>query len=392
MLFAQDGHQTSEKIKNGLKADIVDGAVLCPRTHSSQKLAEIFKTYSNEFSHKKFLLDPNFYVSLLPTEKIGQLDTYPFFHARLRRTSFTAKNIQRYVKETIDYQLAIGFPDIISPGVIIPSFTSTWSQVALQLFAESLDYIKGKKVKNKLLLCLPVRETALREDEQLGEYLDALTTLNVDGYYIFVERATQEAPQWSDPSTLAGLLYLVNALSKNDYRIIVGYIDIVGLLLRAVGATSIANGWWRTLKQFTNDKFIEKTGGHAPRAMYTSAALLNSIFIDPEMQAITEVGLNNEILSKTSFDNKLASDPTNQPWSLEDSVLHHWEVIKNFDKKIDELGSVNDKLNIVKQWIDKAQGLYTRLRSLNVDFETISGPSHLRVWKEAIILFEQGGL
>ncbi|MDP2934790.1 MAG: hypothetical protein Q8N59_03440 [bacterium] len=392
MLFAQDGHQTSEKIKNGLKAGSIDGAILCPRTHSSKKLVEIFKTYSKEFPGKKFILDPNFYVSLLLTEKIGQLDTYPFFHPRLRGTSFTVKNIQKYVKETIDYQLGIGFPDIISPGVIIPSFTSSWSQVALQLFAESSDYIKSKRVKNKLLLCLPVRETALREDEQLSEYLDALTTLDADGYYVFIERARQEAPQWSDSSTLAGLLYLVHALSKNDYRIIVGYVDIVGLLLRAVGATGIANGWWRTLKQFTDDKFIEKTGGHGPKAIYTSAALLNSIFIDSEMQTITEVGLNNEILSKTSFDSKLASDPINQSWSIEESILHHWEVIKAFDEKIDEQGGVNDKLGVIKQWINEAQGLYSKLQSSGIEFEPISGPSHLRVWKEAITLFEQGGI
>jgi len=392
MLFAQDGHQPAEKIIKGLKDGFLDGAIFCPRTHPTDKLKEIIKTYRGDFPDKKFLLDTNFYVGALPVEKIGKLGSHPFFRTPLSRTSFSSKNIQKYVKDTINYQVNLGLTEIVSPGVILPSFSSEWSQITLQLFIESIEYVKSKKIKNKLLLCLPIREVALREDEQLSEYLDELTTLEADGFYIIIERATQRAPQWSDPLTLAGLLYLVNALNKNEYNIIVGYSDIVGFVLRAVGATGIANGWWRNLRQFTGERFLKKTGGHQPKATYTSASLLNSIFIDPEMQAITEVGLSSEILSKTSFDAKLEKDPGDQSWSLEESVLHHWEVLKNLDNKINKLDNIEDRLNLIKQWIDQAQGLYVKIQSFGIKFDPITGPSHLKVWKEAITFFEQGNV
>lgn len=388
MLFAQDGHQTSEKIKRGLEENLIDGAIFCPRTHSSENLIQNIKACSKEFSHKNFFLDPNFYVGPLSPGKTGKLDSYPFFHTPLRKTNFTSKNIQKYVKDTIDYQIKLGLTNLISPGVIIPSFNSDWSQIALQLFAESIDYVKSKKTKSKLFLCLPIRESALREDEQLSEYLDGLTTLEADGFYIFVERATKEFLQWSDPSTLAGLLYLVRALSNNDYQIIIGYIDIVGLILRAVGADAIANGWWKNLKQFTRDRF-EQSGERPPRPIYTSGHLLGSIFIETELQPITEVGLAEEILSKTAFDSKLTKNPASQSWSNKDSILHHWAVLKNLETKIEE---ADNSIDLIKQWIDQAQALYVKIKSHGINLEAKSEPSHLKVWKEAITLFEKGDI
>ncbi len=390
MLLAQDGHAPSGKIERGLATDLIDGAVFCPRAHSSGKIQEVLSDYKKRYAGKIFALDPNFYVSVFPADRTGKLDSFPFFQPNLRKAHFASlKNIQSDVKNILDYQIALDLPYLISPGVIVQSFSSAWGQINLQLYSESIEYARAQKVKSKLLLCLPIGEAALREDEQLSDFLDELTALEVDGFYVFVERATREAPQWSDATTLSGLLYLTNSLSGNDYEVFIGYVDMVGILLKAVGAKAISNGWWRNLKQFTKDRYLEGGGGKPPRITYTSSSLLNSIFIDPELQIITEVGFGNEVLSHSSFDAKLGTDPINQAWTQEEATLHYWEVLRNLCNEIDKLDSVERKLALVKEKIQNAKGLYARLKGSGIGFESISGPIHLKVWEDSIVLFEQ---
>jgi len=243
-------------------------------------------------------------------------------------------------------------------------------------------------VKKDLLLTLVINEAALREDEQLSDFLDALTTLEAKGFYLIVDRST-DLPQWSDPGTLAGLLYLVNSLSKNGYKVILGYTDLVGLLTTAVGADSIANGWWKSLKLFSRSQFYDRSGGQRPRVTYTSEKLLNSVFVDPELQAIVESGFGGEVLSGTGSDNALSVNPAQQTWSQDNAALHHWKVVKSLLGKINQ-SDEEARLDQVESLIREAQTLYTRLRGVGIDFDTISGPSHLRTWLEAITVYKEG--
>ncbi len=288
MLYAQYGHAPSDKAHEGLGREILDGVVLDPRTHQPDKLVKIVSEFLRISPKADILFDSNFYVcSLQAQDKKGYMDLYPFDYRSLTRMDFTPGKIQEYVQKVLDFQIENGFSKFLSPSVIFPSFDGYWAQIALQLYVQSIEYAKSIGVSDRLLLTLSVGESALREDEQLSEFLDNLTTLpDYKGYYIIVDRASENAPQWSDPSTLAGLLYMVNTLTNNDYEVVLGHTDLVGVLAKAVGANSVATGWWTNLKQFSRERYMGKRGGRPPRRTYTSGKLLNSVFIDPELQQV----------------------------------------------------------------------------------------------------------
>ena len=392
MLYAQYGHQPSDKVTEGLKRGLLNGVVLEPRTHQPEKLKEVIAEIREIAPKADLLFDTNFHALSLPAQdSIGKIGSYPFYYASLAsRLDFTSKKISEYVSKVCDYQTENKFSKILSPSVIFASFTSYWAQIAIQLYLESLDYAKKKGFDSKLLLTLPIGESALREDKQLSDFLDDLTTIETRGFFIIVDRSTQNAPQWSDPTTLSGLLYMINVLSENDYEVVLGHTDLVGVLAKAVGANSIANGWWKNLKQFSRNRYMGKRGGRPPRPTYTSETLLNSVFIDPELQQITELGLAEEIMALDKYDKTLKSDPVSQTWTRTDSALQHWSVTKKLLEKIDDSQPLETRIETVKDLINDAQTAYSEARKKGVGFDYISGPAHLKVWLDAINLFQQG--
>ncbi len=164
MLLAQYGHQPTDKINEALRQDIIDGVILCPRFNKPEKMEEIITELRTSFPTKEILFDPNFYAFAIPSvTRIGKLALYPFYYPPLRRTDFTSRNMPQYVKKVLDYQLTHDFNKIICPGLIFPSFDSSWAQITLQLFSESIDYAKTNNTQKDLLLTLAINEAALRE-------------------------------------------------------------------------------------------------------------------------------------------------------------------------------------------------------------------------------------
>lgn len=389
MLLAQDGHGPASKIEKGLDKQIIDGAVFCPRTNSPEKLSEVTSYYRGKFNGGFFCLDPNFCVSTLSATKIGKLDSYPFFYPNLKRTDFSPRKLQTYVQQTIDYQNNLPLSAIISPGVLVSAFTHHTAHLNLQFYEESSEYLNSNSINKNLFFCLPLAESSLREEEQLNEYLDDLTRLNGTGFYILVERTTKDAPQWNDPTNLSNFLYLIYVLSQNDYKVIVAYSDLVGTLFKIVGAEAIVNGWWRNLKQFTQDRYLEQGGGRQPRTQYTSQPLLNSIFINSELQPIFDIGLIENVISGTEFDGIFMDNPATQAWEQEKATLHHWTILNNLEQEISKYENIQEKLELFKSKIASAQALYSQLKGQGITFETISNNHHLKVWQDALLLFEQ---
>lgn len=389
MIFAQDGFQPSDKIQSAFTDSVIDGVVLSARSRSEEKLTETIQELKTDFPHKLIFLDPEFYASTIATTRLGNLDQYSYFTPNLQRKDFKPAKVQEYTKKILDFQANLGLNYIVSPAVIIDDFSGAWSQVALQLITESCDYAAANIPASKLLLTLSINESALRNFEEMSDFLDEITTLEADGFYIVVERLTANNPLWSEPDTLARLMHLVNALKANDYFVAIGCIDIVGLMLVGAGADVISHGWWKNSRQFTRDRYMDGKG-RTPKATYTSAQLLNSIYIDPDLQAIVEQGAGGLVITGTKYDSILADDPINKPWEAGKATLHYWSVMKKLDSEIRAPAELDDRLAIIKNKIDAAQAVYAQLRGQGLGFESTTGPLHLRVWDEAITLLKRG--
>ncbi len=388
MLLAQDGHGGGGVVEKGLKDNLLEGVVLSSLHMSPEKLKETSKTLRGTYKDKVFLFDSHFYTSYIPSaNNFAKLGLHPYYKKikkGLKNRSFTPSTIPGFTSDVLAYQMELGLEYIVSPSVIINGFDSASSLISAQLQAEAEKQFK----KGKLLHSLPISESSLKDEEGFKVFLNELTLSKASGFYIFVERLESGFPMWSDPNTLAKFMYLVYTLAQSDFEVFCGYVDLVGILLYATGAKGISSGWWQKQRQFTGQQFL-KRGGRRPRQKYTSTSLLNSIYLDPDVKILPEIGFEKQVLKGTGYDTELLKDLDSMPWSNQNSRLHYWAVLNKLLLELNQKDSLDKKLKLIKSKIKVASSLYKEMEGKRGKFSQESGASHLSVWKKAITLFSE---
>jgi hypothetical protein len=188
---------------------------------------------------------------------------------------------------------------------------------------------------------------------------------------------------------MENLLYLVHVLSRlNDYEVFVGYSDWIGAFLHAAGATGTASGWHQSLRQFNMARFEPAAGGRRPRKRYSSAPMLSSPLVQPELEDIFRAGRIGNVLTGTALDDILRNGPATgvARWTDQISCLAHWGALSRVIKTV-STGRAAARLDATIKLIDSAESLYDRLAQRGVHFEPATGPGHLAEWREAVIAF-----
>ena len=386
-LFAQHAYGKSDKIETALADMNIDGVILSPRGEKPATLDSTISSLKTKFPRCTLLIDPQFHYSVFSPVKLGNLDECSYFTASLTRANFlSASTINDYVDKVLQYQVERDLDYIVSPTVFFNSFNDTWSQVALQLAQASIERHRGLDTKAPLLISLVFAETALGENAVLDEFLNLVTTLDAHGFYLTVRRNSSSYRQQMDPSYLESLMYLVYSLAnRNDFCVLLGYTDIIGIIFQCFDILGTGCGWFSTSRQFTSLSYEPQTGGAQPRPRYTSAQMLNSITVFPELDALCTNGFTAEVVSATNYDGQIAL--RRDQWNNSVSALHHWAVIKRLADNIRQQGNISNRLSHLSALIDQAQLLYTRQKRSGIVFEPNSGDAHLDQWKRAITGF-----
>jgi len=392
-LYIQHGHGKSDKITAALHDQTIDGVIFGARNEKPVRLKSYLDELRAEYDHCKLLLDPQFYVSTLVPPRDRYLpEHYPYYEPGRTASDFTSlRRIRVYAERTLSFQVNLGLDGLVSPSVIFDSFADRWHQIALNLADASLECHAGLDNPPSLLLNFILSESALASRNEVDRFLDTVTQddWEMDGFYLIVARNESSYCQRFDSERLAHLLYLVHVLSEvNQFRVICGYTDFVGIPLRAAGAAAFATGWHQSLRQFHKKHFMERRpGGQPPRERYSSRALVNSIMLG-ELQDIDEVNRLDAVLSGVPLDNVItgASSPTASDWNIALSERHHWQTLRSMDNALS--GRVRSDVPNVVQQLQDADGLYRLLEAAGVTFERNTGKDHLVEWIRAIRSFQ----
>lgn len=383
-ILAQHGWGKSDKIQRGITEGSIDGVIMSPRDERPQNLATFLSYLSAEHPETERLVDPQFHIGTVSPARIGMLDQYLHFEPRLTLNTFSPAAIRDFVDETLTWQSDLDVSAVISPTVTVADLRSRWSQIALNLAQETLEQFDGSK---PLLIGLVVEEAALRFREPVDEWLDSLTQMDVDGFYLVVLRESDTYRQHYDPDVLTSLLRVCYSLADlNDYRVYVGYADMVTLLLHAVGVTATASGWSLGLRQFTLGRFQPRTGGRPPRPRYSSQPLLNSIYMT-ELDGLYNAEIAADVLSGTPYDDRfdMATNPENVEWPASEAALHHWHVLDRISLSVGN-HSIGNRLDSARNTIAQAHAVYAMISDL-VPLTAETGPTHLRDWLDALDTF-----
>ena len=383
-ILVQHGWGKSNKIERGMANGSIQGVIMSPRDELSDNLASFLSTTLDSYPNTERLVDPQLYAGTIWPVRDGKLPNYAHYRQRLTPASFSPAGIRDFVSAALDWQYKLSVSAIVSPTVIVDDLGSQWAQIAMMCAQETVTQHDGAK---PLLISLLVGEDALRQRLQVDDWLDNLTQLDVDGFYLLVRRASQVYRQHFDPDALASLLRVCYSLAEiNQYRVFVGYTDMVTLLLHAVGVTGTGSGWSMGLRQFDGRRFQPVSGGRQPRDRYSSRPLLNSIYVT-ELDVIYNGGRVNDVLSGTEFDTRFNGrvNPENVPWPRDEAALHHWHALADIARVPAGL-SVTDSLDRARDAIAQARAVYAQIGTL-VPFVTETGPTHLDQWLDALNRF-----
>jgi hypothetical protein len=395
-LFAQQGYGKGDKIHNGLDRKVLDGVILSPRDEKCSNMKIFRKELNEQYSSAEVLFDPQFYYATFidaTSKNLNECDYYPgnIPLSSLRQT----KNLNKYAMDCLKYQQSLGVSKLISPTIHIPNFTDRQAQIALTMAEESINV--AQEIDSPLIISLVFNENALNETANVNEFLNELSMLEAEGFYITVARSNTDYNQTFDESTsLTNLLTMIYSLADiNEFKVIMGYSDIIGLLYLAVGAYGIGTGWYNSSRKFTiQQRILPSKGGRVPRERYTSVPLLNSMFVSEldsiKRQVMINGGDIKDYLSNTDFDEViLAGTNPSEGWSRGISHVQHWAAIKKATTNIFGSSSVDisDRLDNMEQRINEASSLYKILKSQAVQFDKPNPDNHLAIWKNAIDQF-----
>ncbi len=392
-LLIQHGHGKSDKLDSAFGHEYADGVLFAARNEKPERLRQCIETLREEYPDKELLFDPQFYISTFNPPNDRYLPEYPFYKPGLSASVFAKpQSVSKYARDTLKYQQDLGLSALISPSVVFDSFADAWYQVALSLAYASLEAHDTLKDPAPLFLTFVLSEEALASREDVERFLDTITQQDwgMEGFYIIVARSDDGYNQRFEPELLAHLLYATHVLSvTNGLRVICGYTDFVGLLLRAVGADVFATGWSQSLRRFQKKDFIKrKSGGQPPRDRYSSGPLFNSILLG-ELQDIHVSGKLQDVLSGVVEDEIITSAQSPSAatnWGVAKSQLHHWHTLFRLDDEI-EGRPKNDVKKMIKA-LREADGLYRILESDGVQFERNTNKDHLMQWVDALGRFQ----
>ncbi len=391
-LLAQVGYGRSDKIQTGIQAGSISGAILSPRDEDPAKLASFVQTLRNTNPASTILFDPQFYAATIVSPRDQYLSKYPYYSqaSGLNRTQFKPKEVNKYVSDCLDYQTN-SLPDLtyqISPSVLFEDFRDSWSQIALSMAESAID---KASYPHKLLISLIISEQAFKSSDALDEFLDALSSLEVGGFYILICRNVNGHPCNFDSSILHNIMYLTYVLGAiNDYKVFFGYTDWYGALLMAAGAHSVATGWWQNLRNFSLTRFLPTSGfARRPKKRYPSTPLLSSTLFIPELEGINSLGWLSQVLSGITQDhvfNGVTPVEAEQNWSDETYCLAQWEAMSNLLASIASQ-TQNNRLTHLLALINKSKNLYDLLMARGIIFDANTGPRHLESWCDSIQAF-----
>ena len=195
--------------------------------------------------------------------------------------------------------------------------------------AESVSYFGEVDDQRPLLVSFVINENAFRSNPEFEEFLDIITDFECEGFYLVIRRTEREYSQGMEQDLLSSILYMTHTLaSLNEFEVFYGYCDFLGIPLHAAGATGTACGWTQGLRRFTFARFEQSSGGRPARDRMSSLPLLNTIFINPELDNIERLDLLEQVLTNTRFDSELKNrSPSTVSWPTDVSALHHWQTL-----------------------------------------------------------------
>lgn len=381
MFYIQHGFGKSTKIEEVSDDGHVGGLTLSPAHEDPSSLAAT-AARCQELG-LDVLVDPQSYVYSLNPQGAGR-------HHEAHEIDFTnlhwaptAVTISAHLEAVRSLNESCGTSELmIAPSPFQTSLMDYWMPTAIQ-YARTASEVWGSE---HTLASIVIDENVLTDWSHIQDWLDVLTTLNVRGFYLLVNRnrATNPPTAWSTKG-LSNLLRVIYTLAElNDYELHWGYSDFDGLLGLAVGATSASSGWSYGHRQFSVARWNEvRTGGAPAVPRVTIAKLMASVRFN-EAEDISDTPVWRDATSKEVRD--FFGDRSFGSLRSPQAQVQHLRVIAQRATRMGALADIPERLDLLEGDISDALTLFTRIEKAGLTLDPrYSG--RLRTYRDAISEF-----
>jgi hypothetical protein len=376
-VYAQHGHQPSDKIASGLREKVIDGVIFSARYADPERMRERIAETRDQRRDADVLVDTEFYATRqigTPNSQLGYLEDWNYFTAQRRRDLVRSDVVEGVLKNTFEGMAGLDVSAHIAPNIYISqSFDSMEAGIALNFISGAKTAFAGEK---PVYATLAVDRRALMNTTDFKAFLNDLTMLEIppDGFYVLIggglinERNDLAHSEVVDAKIIGGWMLLNFILSQNGFRVINGCADILTPFLGVAGGQAGATGWWSNLRVFSMGRYIkpEKPGGALPITRYVSKLLLNRIKVD-ELVAYSRV--LPDVLNRLPHD----KDYTGGLPTRTIEALQTWEAVDSLNNELLDR-DLEKSLNNLSGRIAQAKAAYAQLesRGLSEGIETVT--------------------
>lgn len=381
MFYLQHGFGKGLKVSHVNDQGNVGGIILSPAHEDRFHLRETVKQCQG--MGLEVLLDPQTYVYSLTPTGTGRQHVAHGLDLTDLHWSQTADTMKRHLDAVREANTEVGITECwIAPSPFQSTLADFWLPIALQYARTAASEWGSERTMASLVL----DENLLMAWATIEEWLDILTTLDLRGFYLVVNRSRAQYPPlaWTPPA-LANLLRLIYTLTEiNGYEVIWGYSDADGLLGSAVGATGVASGWSYGLRQFSTSRWNEKrSGGAAAVPRVHIAALWSPLRWNEAADLLdTEAG-------RKAFKSSLRTyfeENGFESWSNTMAQEQHLSTLAERVAALDGMSGTTDRLDTIDKSLNTALERFEKIAGEGITLEP-RYVARVRSYREALDIF-----
>jgi hypothetical protein len=363
--FLQHGFGKGNKIDLLATDNRLDGIVLSPADEDTNSLQATAATVRGHGG--SVLLDPQTYV--YSNQPVGTARNHATNGIAFGSLTWSqdARESQRQV-EAVGRLNGVVNPNgaWIAPSVLQSGFADVWTPLAIQLARTASDSWGAERTIASVVL----DESALATAGAAEDWLDVVTTLDVRGFYILVQRPSVKYPPqpWAS-ERLSRLLSVIYSLSVlNGYEVHWGYSDSEGLLGLAAGAIAVSTGWSFGLRQFSTLKWVPAGGGKPAIIRVPLAPLWASVRASGEAEDLYASRLRASVFPPSI----LGRFPRGEfgSFTRTEAQTLYLHAIAGAARSISAVPTIPDRLDLVELRLREASDLHRRIADAGITLES----------------------
>lgn len=221
--------------------------VLSPRDLTNDQLSRLAATI-NGLENGHVLLDPQFY---LPHSDHERLCSHGFWPDEYDTNVFwQGPALNSLLTKLQALNVSLCTESFILPGLLARNIEDSWLEVQRAINAEA----QSMYPELPLIQTIALSDEAIRDQNQIGNLIEAAAGWKVDGFYVVCEHP-RGAYLVDDPNWLANVLDLCAGLRLLGKRVILGYCNHQMLSAATSKVNAICSGTWMNVRSFPPDKF-----------------------------------------------------------------------------------------------------------------------------------------